>query len=110
MDELDILAEMPVATTRRSVTTKLFEFEVDEQPSEDLRKSLLEALTEDLELQALGDENHPRAVEFAIDAPEPHGSGSIYRIRIDFEPGEVDYERVRGIIADNLAAERLALR
>lgn len=110
MDELDILAELPVATSRRSFTTKVFEFEVDLPPSEDLRSSLLEALIEDTELQALSAEDHPKAVEFAVDAPKQREGGSLYRVRIDFGPGEVNHDRIREIIDSDLKAEILALR
>lgn len=109
MDEIDRLTEQPEESTRRAINTVAFEFHVPANKAQDnMRDGLLEALRVDAELSELHLSDHPKVLGLAVDPPETSAADVLYRVHIDFAPGEVDLERVREIIHGNLEAELVA--
>lgn len=118
MDEIDKLNEQADDNVRRAFRTVAFEFRLPvagsprhQQASaaqDGIRDGLLEALRVDAELEELAHGNHPKVLGIAVDPPELVEQDRLYRVHIDFSPGEVNVGRVREIIRGNLDAELVA--
>src|SRR5258708_4280383 len=113
MDELDQLAEQPNLDVRRAINTLSLEFTVENRKAfKLLRESLLEALRADQELHDIHVKvpGHPKLLDVAVDPPEVHASGLLYRVHLDFAAGAVDRARITEIVEGDVEAEKLAAR
>jgi hypothetical protein len=114
LDEIDILNEAEPRTVRREVRSATFQTGIGPQPEgfpfEELREGLSISLRSDPDVvgpfRNVGDEpTRARALSVAVDGPTPCPTGSVYQVRMEFGPGQIDRETIREVIADTVWSE-----